>query len=58
MASLTLWQRLMITAKDRQDWYYAMARAVGDGKSVYLVLEKLSADYGRSRNPLAPPVQR
>jgi type II secretory pathway component PulF len=57
MATLTPVQRLMISAKARQDWYHAMARAVGDGKSVYVVLEKLSAEYARSRNPLAPLVR-
>lgn len=57
MATLTLWQRLAITAKARQDWYYAMARAVGDGKSVYVVLERLSGEYARSRHPLAPLVR-
>jgi type II secretory pathway component PulF len=54
MARLTAWQALRISAKARQDWYEAMARALDDGKPVQAVLERLHAEYRRSGQPLAP----
>lgn len=54
MPTLTRTQRFRITAKHRQDWYYAMSKAIADGKSVYVVLERLAVEYSRTRHPLAP----
>lgn len=54
MIPLTRIERFRITAKHRQDWYRAMSKACGDGKSVYVVLERLATEYSRTRHPLAP----
>lgn len=54
MARLTTLQKARITAKARQDWYDAMARALDDGKPVQAVLERLHAEYLRSGQPMAP----
>src|ERR1039458_3265660 len=54
MTVLTRMERLRISAKHRQDWDTAMAQACGDGKSVYIVLERLAVEYSRTKHPLAP----
>jgi type II secretory pathway component PulF len=54
MPALTRMERFKISATHRQDWYRAMAMACGDGKSVFVVLERLATEYSRTGHPLAP----
>lgn len=57
MAQLTRWQALQISGKHRLDWYEAMATTLGDGKSAFVVVKLLAAEYTRIRHPMAPLLQ-
>lgn len=54
MGQLTRFERIQIGAKSRVDWYEAMAKAIGDGKSAFVVVDKLAIEYTRTRHPMAP----
>ncbi|GEM_PF-817453 len=57
MPQLSRWQNLQITAKHRREWYTAMTRTLGDGKSLFVILERLGGEYNRTKHPLGPLIR-
>lgn len=56
MHDLSFFQRLRINDEHRESWYRTMATLIGEGNNVYAVIDEMSQEFARSRDPLLPIV--
>lgn len=56
MHDLTFIQRIQISDAHRESWYRTLAALIAEGNNVYSVIDEMSQEFARSKDPLLPVV--
>jgi type II secretory pathway component PulF len=51
---MTFLQKLLISSKEREDWYRALSKTTGEGFPIMDVLERMNHEFKKTRHPLSP----